>query len=545
MKKLILLTLITCCIMNLNAQIRLVEVTPSANEIQIKNFGGATVNIASYRLCIRIGYFPNPLSSPLWNVVSGSLNLTAGSTVVMNGVNLNNTTSDVALYLPSGLFTDPAAMVDFMQYGGGPFLGRELTAQSAGIWTVGDYVMGNEPYTYIGNGSQNGVAFWQPNTSPVSNFIANKLSVCGADTVTFTDATTGIVTTWAWNFGSGASPATASTQGPHEVTYSTNGQKTVSLAVTGPDGNDNITKVNYINVDTTLVVNITGPLDVCSGDSISLDAGSGFTTYLWSTGATTQTLVVGSAGTYWVDVMSAACVGSDTVTVNEDTALVSVTITPQNPEICTLDSIQLDAGSHSAYYWSNCDSTQTIFAIGGGDWWVQVWDGGVCTNADTVNVIEHPTPIVDIGPDTSLLANDTILLDATTPNSTYLWSTGETTPSILYIASGVADSVSVIVTQNTGCVGEDQILIGVAIGLRVLGPGRTLEISPNPALNILSVRGDKGQLLIFNMLGKLQLEVTHKKISVLDLSSWESGFYVVQLKGSHGTLSRKLILGKK
>jgi parallel beta-helix repeat protein len=68
-------------------------------------------------------------------------------------------------------------------------------------------------------------------------------------TVEFTDASGGaIITSWSWNFGAGASPATANTQGPHSVTYSTVGLKTVSLTVTGLGGSDNETKVDYINV---------------------------------------------------------------------------------------------------------------------------------------------------------------------------------------------------------------------------------------------------------------------------------------------------------
>ncbi len=54
------------------------------------------------------------------------------------------------------------------------------------------------------------------------------------------------VTSFAWSFGSGAVPATASTVGPHAVTYNTPGFKDVSLNV---DGNSTTIKNNYILVD--------------------------------------------------------------------------------------------------------------------------------------------------------------------------------------------------------------------------------------------------------------------------------------------------------
>ena len=59
---------------------------------------------------------------------------------------------------------------------------------------------------------------------------------CAAENITFTSASTGFITSYAWNFGDGASPATASTQGPHVIQYSTGGLKTISLEV--DDGNN-------------------------------------------------------------------------------------------------------------------------------------------------------------------------------------------------------------------------------------------------------------------------------------------------------------------
>ncbi|MEO0403505.1 MAG: LamG-like jellyroll fold domain-containing protein, partial [Bacteroidota bacterium] len=41
--------------------------------------------------------------------------------------------------------------------------------------------------------------------------------------------------------------------------------------------------------------------DICAGDVVTLDAGAGYSAYLWSTGETTQTIDVNSAGTYTVD----------------------------------------------------------------------------------------------------------------------------------------------------------------------------------------------------------------------------------------------------
>ncbi len=81
-----------------------------------------------------------------------------------------------------------------------------------------------------------------------ADFTASATTVQVGQPVTFTSTSTGSPTTYSWNFGSGASPATANTVGPHTVTYSTTGYKTVSLTVSDGSQNDTETKTNYINV---------------------------------------------------------------------------------------------------------------------------------------------------------------------------------------------------------------------------------------------------------------------------------------------------------
>jgi len=56
----------------------------------------------------------------------------------------------------------------------------------------------------------------------------------------------------------------------------------------------------------------------CSTTSVSFDAGAGFSSYLWSTGATTQTISTSTAGSYSVKVENGSgCVDKDTVIVRD------------------------------------------------------------------------------------------------------------------------------------------------------------------------------------------------------------------------------------
>ena len=102
---------------------------------------------------------------------------------------------------------------------------------------------------------------------PTADFTASPLSVCIGQATTFTNASSSGVSTYAWNFGSGATPSTANTVGPHSVSYSTSGTKTVSLTVTNGVGSSTATKSNYITVPVTCTTTDMGVLSLLSPTS--------------------------------------------------------------------------------------------------------------------------------------------------------------------------------------------------------------------------------------------------------------------------------------
>src|SRR5215471_18576988 len=86
--------------------------------------------------------------------------------------------------------------------------------------------------------------------TPVADFSATPTTGPLPLAVQFSDASTGSINTWAWNFGDGA---TSSVQNPQH-TYSTAGSYTVSLTVSGAGGNNSTTKSNFITVSPPPVV---------------------------------------------------------------------------------------------------------------------------------------------------------------------------------------------------------------------------------------------------------------------------------------------------
>jgi hypothetical protein len=86
--------------------------------------------------------------------------------------------------------------------------------------------------------------------SLTADFTASANEICISNSVTFTDASSGATgsSTYNWNFGSGASPTTATGVGPHTVSYTTTGPKSITLTIT--DGASSTkTKNNLVTVD--------------------------------------------------------------------------------------------------------------------------------------------------------------------------------------------------------------------------------------------------------------------------------------------------------
>ncbi len=159
MKKLLLLSLVMIPLI-ITSQIKLTYVNPINDQIKIKNFGSGSVDITNYRFCALFEYANIAIGNV--TIVAGDLNLSPLEEVTLTwnaGSGFNTTASDLGLYLPSGAFSSSAAMVDFFQYGAGG-QGRENVANTAGLWTAGQFMTGTGPWFYTGNGSASGMSQW-------------------------------------------------------------------------------------------------------------------------------------------------------------------------------------------------------------------------------------------------------------------------------------------------------------------------------------------------------------------------------------------------
>ena len=191
----------------------------------------------------------------------------------------------------------------------------------------------------------------------------------------------------------------------------------------------------------------------------TLNAGSRFTSFLWSTGATTQTIQVNTTGNYWVRATDVFGIQSyDTVNVTYPT--VSLT----GDSVCQGFTTVLTpnmSGTYT-YLWSDGSVNDSLLTGSSGSFWVKVTDNKLCnktSNTVTVVVDNYPS-VVSLGPDTSFCSGVNFGLKAGAAQTvSYLWSTGQTTPQITITASG---TYSVTATDAQGCAGRDTVQITVS-----------------------------------------------------------------------------------
>jgi len=310
-------------------------------------------------------------------------------------------------------------------------------------------------------GCQNSDAMVLSVLIPPSLSLGNDTSICVGQPVALDGGPGPNGTTYQWNNGSTTQIILVSSPGVY------------SASVTTPGG--------CAAIDTVEVLQLPAPAVSLGQNRVecaafTLDAGPGGTTYLWSTGDVTQTITSNATGTYAVTVTnSLGCSTSDDVLITRGT-VPTVNIGPDQV-LCNGLSIPLNAGNPgSTYLWSNAATTQNINVTVAGTYFVQVTNSQGCNGSDSV-VIGSSQLAVNLGPNVNMCGNQPVVLNAGNPGSTYLWSNGATTQSVLINQTG---TYTVTVTDNIGCSATDAINVGQVAGVTAAfnGPATGLLLQP-------------------------------------------------------------------
>lgn len=341
---------------------------------------------------------------------------------------------------------------------------------------------------------------------PVIN-ASGPLSFCAGGSVTLT-APAGY--NYVWSNGSTGQSITVTTSGSYFVTvYDVNGCNRTSTAVT-------------VTVFPASIPAITasGPTSFCQGGSVSLTASAG-TSFLWSNGATTQTISVSTSGNYLVTVTNASGCSSTS-------AITTVTVTPSPPvpiltasgptTFCAGGSVTLTAPAGFTYLWSNGATTQSINVNTSGSYNVRVTNANNCsaTSANTT-VTVNPLPAVPV----ITQAGNTLTSTAASAYQWYYFGAiipGATSQSYTYTTGG---EFAVTVTNAQGCTSTSAPYIAMRNAFVDLGSSERFYFSlfPNPVTT--------GQLSI-----RYQTQQSHVV-----------GIRLVDIKGNSIVIQQPVMLG--
>jgi PKD repeat protein len=191
----------------------------------------------------------------------------------------------------------------------------------------------------------------------------------------------------------------------------------------------------------------------------NISADPRFTSFNWSTGATTESITVNQPGTYWVQVTDIfGFTSSDTIVVNYPEI-----DTPAFPYYCPDGSLtwNTNLGPHYTYAWSTGETTEAIEISTPGTYFVTVTDTNGCSKTfPSLTIDEDPfASTVSLGPDVDLCNGNTLsLVSGAADAVSYVWNDGSTEESLVVTTSG---TYTVAVENANGCPAYDEVNVTI------------------------------------------------------------------------------------
>jgi len=301
--------------------------------------------------------------------------------------------------------------------------------------------------------------------------IQGDLNICEGESSTLIATTD--ATSYLWSDGSTDSTIIVSQSGGYDLTVN--------------DGVCENSTMVALTVNPLPIIDLGSDTSICEGNTVIIGVSNPDFATSWNTGALSQEINVNTTGNYVLTVSDGnGCFNADSImltvnsapifTLNETTGLCegdAATVAVEVP----FDNIE----------WSTGETTGMIQVSTEQILWAEATTG-TCSFRDSTDVVVQELPIVELGMDTTICEGLSITVDATYPNATYAWSSGETTASIDLNAAG---SYSVIVDVG-GCTSNDDITLA-------LSPTPTLDLGENVTLcegetTILSTGATQGNI---------------------------------------------------
>jgi len=459
-------------------------VSSATDSITVNALPVVTLNLAKDAACINEGTFALSGGSPVGGTYSGTgitvsptfdpVTAGLGSKTITytytDGNGCVNTATDALTVNDTAtvtlVFADTAVCIDeapFALSGGSPTPGTYSgTGVNAGNFDpstgAGKYFI-TYSHTNASGCTTSAMDTIVVNPLPVVTLVLGDASACINETAFALSGGSPVGGTYSGTGVSGGNfdPTNPGGTGPKTITY------TYIDPVTGCQDDATAT----LTVNALPVVSL-ADTNVCPGGNIILfPSPNNWASHSWSTGSTNDTIHYNIPNTsVWVDVTDVnGCVNRATANIALGDTLYVDFGAPK--EICQNQSVTLNAAAYGPfqapviYDWDDLNGVEPSSRVitQAGFYGVRVMDGRGCEGSDTVAVVVHNLPQVNLGKDTTVCFTGKEVFVKYLPDTfaTVLWSNNTTDTMTTVYNTG---TLSVLVTNQFGCVAGDTINIG-------------------------------------------------------------------------------------
>ncbi|MCE2712967.1 MAG: T9SS type A sorting domain-containing protein, partial [Cryomorphaceae bacterium] len=407
---------------------------------------------------------------------------------------------------------------------------------------------------------------------PFANVLSYAGDICSGETAYYTlSGNIGDVLTYSIN-GSNQTDLTI-TSSPYAITVN-NAQvnQTLNLISVATPGTGCFTTYNnnytvIVHPHTVADVSISSSqTTICQGSSVQFNAissnGNSIPTYQWQINGlnvgtnspvfTSSTLNNGDVISVILSLTGGFCLDDNLDTSNA--VLITVTPLPSAPGISVLNecnnSVLTANGYSGSLTWNTNETTPSISVQSAGSYSVYQTVNGCNSPSFSVSAAPYGSPSVQLGNDTTICLGSSIVLDASNPGSSYIWSSSGVTDQFYSFTGDVIGDqlISVQITDQNGCSGSDAILVSVqsCASIEDNNLEETLSIYPNPSNGIFYLTYNESLVIekieVYSEEGKVIQTLPIVVSDEIDLRLSARGVYFVKVVTNNFEAIRRVII---
>lgn len=304
-------------------------------------------------------------------------------------------------------------------------------------------------------------------------------------------------------------------------------------------------------------VTLGSDFSICVGDSATITVQSNATDIIWDDNSVQNTRTISQAGTYVVTVSNNfGCKSSDTIVVGQ-----FVMPTPNlgnDTLICPYDTLELNPGNYTQYFWSTSATTPTILVNASGIYYVNIIDPNGCKGKDSITIGNIPFATSEGFSFVPFFYEQRgkVQFSAINPISvrSYSWDFGDgntstqVSPLHTYANEG---QYRVRMTLDAGYCTEivEEQMISLNFNSNAIKGNelqQMLKLYPNPANDNVTLELDAidikmQHISIFDAVGRVLLSqvVNNDSQITINTSAFVSGVYTISIQTNNGVIHRK------